>query len=47
MKRLWKATCVVAMTVAVATLASAQERGETLEELERYYGPEYLTRLYG
>jgi len=34
MKRLWKATCVVAITVAVATLASAQERGETLEELE-------------
>jgi hypothetical protein len=34
MKRLWKATCVVAITVAVATVASAQERGETLEELE-------------
>jgi PPOX class probable FMN-dependent enzyme len=26
---------------------SVQATQETLEELERYYGPEYLTRLYG
>jgi PPOX class probable FMN-dependent enzyme len=26
---------------------SVQTTQETLEELERYYGPEYLTRLYG
>jgi hypothetical protein len=24
-----------------------QPRGETLEDLERYYGPQYETHLYG
>ena len=39
MKRLCKATCVVVLTV-VAIAASAQQRGETLEELEfRSPGP--------